>query len=378
MPTTTTDKAIEAAKHPNLLESAAQLGAAAQDWGQRAVLGIDTEFVRERTYRAGLGLVQVSDGHTAWLWDAVRCADSDPVRALLQAPGTVKVLHSGSEDLEVLLHALGATPDPLVDTQIACALLGQPLQLSYQGAAKWLLDVDIDKEHTRSNWLRRPLQPGQLRYAAMDVVLLPQMYGMLRARLEQVGRWPWLQEEVERMRAAAVSDVDPEQAWRRVRGHDRLDDDALRVLRALARWREETARTRDLARTFVVSDAGLMELARAAPQSTAALQAVGHLHPKARSRYQRELLQVVAQGRADREPLRRTAPLTGAQQRQLKRMREVVQERARALDIDPALLASRRELERLLRAVTAGKPAPGRFTGWRQTVVGDELLAIIR
>jgi ribonuclease D len=378
MPTTTTDKAIEAAEHPNLLETAAQLAAAEGEWRQSAVLGIDTEFVRERTYRAGLGLVQVSDGHKAWLWDAVRCPDSEPVRAMLQDPAIVKVLHSGSEDVEVLLHSLDVTPQPLVDTQIACALLGQPLQLSYQAAAKWLLDVDIDKEHTRSNWLRRPLQSGQLRYAAMDVVLLPSMYELLRIQLERAGRWPWLLEEVGSMRAAAATDVDPDESWRRVRGHDRLDDNALRVLRALARWRERTARSRDRARAFVVSDAGLMELAKAKPDNAAALQAIGHIHPKAKSRYTQELLQVIADGRADTAPLHRLEALNAAQQRQLKRMRQVVQERAKALDIDPALLASRRELERLLRAVSTGDPVPKRFLGWRRAVVGDELLELTR
>ena len=45
----------------------------------------------------------------------------------------------------MLLNAIGTLPEPLVDTQIACAMLGQPLQLGYHHALKWLFDVDIDK-----------------------------------------------------------------------------------------------------------------------------------------------------------------------------------------------------------------------------------------
>jgi len=377
MPGLSINQAIEAAKHPNLLETRAQLEAAECSWSDSPVVGIDTEFVRERTYRADLGLVQVSDGENAWLWDPL-CFDSPaPVVRLLEDPSILKVLHSGSEDLEVMRHALGTVPEPLVDTQIACAMLGQPLQLAFQGAAKWLFGVDIDKEHTRSNWLRRPLQPGQLHYAAMDVVLLPMMFTELRQRLEAAGRWSWLEEDVARMQRGSELSVDAEEAWLRFRGASRLDDPALRALRALARWREETAAARNRARGFVVSDAGLLELARHRPATKAELRGIGELHPRALARHEHELLEVIAAAATDNSPLERVTPLSDSQQRLVKQMRQAVQQRAEALGVDPALLASRRELEKLVRADASGEPIPERFLGWRREVITDELLAIM-
>jgi ribonuclease D len=377
MPGLSINQAIEAAKHPNLLETPAQLEEAERSWSHSPVVGIDTEFLRERTYRADLGLVQVSDGEKAWLWDPL-CFDSHaPIARLLENPAILKVLHSGSEDLEVMRHALDAVPEPLVDTQIACAMLGQPLQLAFQGAAKWLFDVDIDKEHTRSNWLKRPLRPGQLHYAAMDVVLLPMMFTELRQRLEAAGRWSWLEEDVARMQRGSELSVDAEEAWLRFRGASRLDDPALRALRGLARWREQTAAARNRARGFVVSDAGLLELARNRPASAAELREIGELHPRALSRYGEELLEVLAMAAADRSPLQRVQPLSEAQKRLLSQMRQAVQERARALGVDPALLASRRELEKLVRASASNEPIPERFLGWRREAITDELLAIM-
>jgi ribonuclease D len=129
--------AIRATERPVLLESAAQLAAAAKEWQGSSCLGIDTEFVRERTYRADLGLVQISDGDTAWLVDPIAIGSLEPLTELLAGQEITKILHSGSEDLEVLLHVLGVLPDPLVDTQIACAMLGQPLQMGYHHAMKW-------------------------------------------------------------------------------------------------------------------------------------------------------------------------------------------------------------------------------------------------
>jgi ribonuclease D len=371
-------RAIKGAEHPVVLETPAQLEAADAAWSRCAVLGIDTEFVRERTYRAGLGLVQVSDGETAWLWDPLCFGSAEPIARLLAKPDSIKVLHSGSEDLEVLLHSIGTIPEPLVDTQVACAMLGQPLQLSYQGAVKWLFGVDVDKEHTRSNWLKRPLQQGQLRYAAMDVVLLPRVLAELRPRLEQAGRWGWLQEEVTRMQRSAAQPTDPDEAYLRIGGAGRLDGEGLLALRALARWREQTARARDSARGFVVPDTDLLELARRRPATLADLRAAVQMHPNALKRYEKALLQTITAAAADPAPPPWPAPLDKAQMRQLDSMKKRVQERATALDVDPALLASRRELEKLLRATLAGEPPPERFLGWRKAVITDELLAIIR
>ena len=145
MTKTTIDTAKRAAEHPILLETPAQLAHAEQAWKQRATLGIDTEFVRERTWRADLGLIQISDGETAWLVDPLALDSLEPVTAVLTDPAILKLLHSGSEDLEVLLHSLGVIPEPLVDTQIACAMLGQPLQLGYHHALSWLFGLEIEK-----------------------------------------------------------------------------------------------------------------------------------------------------------------------------------------------------------------------------------------
>jgi ribonuclease D len=377
MPESNVQQAIEAAEHPNLLETPAQLEAAALAWSRSDVLGIDTEFVRERTYRADLGLVQVSDGKTAWLWDPLRFDSHAAISRLLENPRILKVLHSGSEDLEVLRHALGSVPEPLVDTQIACAMLGQPLQLALQGAVKWLFDVEIGKEHTRSNWLKRPLRPEQLHYAAMDVVLLPSMLDRLRSRLEATGRWSWLQEDVARMQRNSSLEVDADEAWLRIPGAGRLDDAALRALRFLAHWREQTAQARNRARGFVVSDAGLLQLAIKRPTNPDELRDIKDLHPRALARYEHELLQLIADAAADQTAIQRIEGLSEAQRRLLNRMRQRVKECATSLEIDPALLASRRELEKLVRSGGAPDAVPERFLGWRREIIGNELLTMM-
>ena len=100
---TSMTQALSAGEHPILLESATQLANAAKQWEASEVLGIDTEFVRERTYRADLGLVQISDGRTAWLVDPQAVGSLEPLAQLMANTAITKILHSSSEDLEVLM-----------------------------------------------------------------------------------------------------------------------------------------------------------------------------------------------------------------------------------------------------------------------------------
>jgi len=377
MTRTRLEKSLSAADHPILLETTAQLSEAKKSWQDNDVLGIDTEFVRERTYRAELGLVQVSDGSTAWLVDTVKLDSLELLEQLLGHPAITKILHSGSEDLEVLAHTVGTVPSPLVDTQIACAFLGQPLQMGYHATVQWLFDVEVDKDQTRSNWCRRPLTERQRRYAAMDVVLLPQMLSILMPRLEEKGRDAWMAEEIERARSNALREVEPAQAYLRVSGAGRLDQEARRVLRKLAAWRETTAQEKNLARGFVLPDAALLDLAKRRPGDRNAVLALESIHPKVRNRHANTFVELIQSGVAETEPAPIPEPLNNAQRRQLGAMRDLVKKKAEALEMEPALIASRRELENLLRSVMDGKPLPERFSGWRKAVATDELLALI-
>jgi ribonuclease D len=368
------ERALNAAKRPTLLETASELDAAGETWAGKAQLGLDTEFLRERTYRAKLGLIQVSDGESVWLIDPISIGGLDPLTQLMKSRDTLKIIHSGSEDLEILQNELAALPEPLFDTQIACALLGQPLQMGYHHAVKWLLDVEVEKDQTRSNWMRRPLSERQLRYAALDVLLLPLMHEILHQRLKKAGRLAWLEEEVDRVKRVSTEAVKPEEAYLRFKRVGGFDDASMRVLQALAKWREIKAVEKDLARGFVVSDQAVLKLAKLKPGSLNELKREGFVDKRTMARYGQELVDEIARAKSASNPVPRLEELTANQKRQLNRMRQQVNEVSNELGIDPALLASRRELEKLVRALAEDLPPPERFMGWRLGVVTQTLL----
>jgi len=370
------ENALHAATRPVLVDTQEALQAAARAWAAAPTLGVDTEFLRERTYRAALGLVQVSDGEQAWLVDTVTVRNLDVLKDFFTSSKNLKVVHSASEDLEVLWTGMGAIPSPLVDTQIACALLGQPLQMSYHSMVKWLTGVEVDKELTRSNWIRRPLRPEQLHYAATDVVFLPAIYQHLRHELELLNRWNWLEEEVSRMSEKSRQPPDMGRAYLRIRGSSFLDRRALHVLRALAEWREKRAIAKDSARGFILQDSVLMQIAAKQPGSEAELAEIPDLHPNALARYRDELLEIVRDSKDMTHHIDQELPLNKHQSGLVKIMRDAVDAQALQLGLDSSVLASKKQLESLLRTQAAGGDPPERLMGWRKSVITDKLLAL--
>ena len=359
-----------------MIETDQQLASAIKQWQDCPVIGIDTEFVRERTYRADLGLVQLSDGKQVWLVDPLKTGSIEGMADLFENKNIVKILHAPSEDLDVLLYTTGSCPWPLFDTQIACSMLGQSLQLSYHNTVDWLLSVNIDKGETRSNWLQRPLRPAQLHYAALDVCLLPMMYRELSEQLRASDRSDWLLEDCQRSIAKARVPVDPDESWMKISGNSRLDQSSLVALKALAKWRELEAEKRNLAKGFVIKNQELLALAHELPGSMSELASINEMHHRTVDRYGEKLLALISKALQSDTEVQPLASISLQHRKLLADMKKRVSNKAEELNVEPALLASRRELEGLI-LTDAHKPFPERFMGWRKDIITNELIELL-
>ncbi|KAF0806640.1 ribonuclease D [Alcanivorax xiamenensis] len=342
-----------------------------QDWQPAAgPLYLDTEFMRERTYWPRLALVQAHDG------DAIRLIDTTRVTAT--ALGQVLadrclVMHSCSEDLEALQYFTGQCPGHIEDTQIAAALVGEDMQMSYQRLVEQLLGVALPKGATRTDWLKRPLSAEQLSYAEDDVKYLPEVTGRLRERLHALGREAWWREECDRLVADVRRRGQGGEPWHGVKGAGALQGEALAALAELARWREETARQRDLPRSFVLKDPVMLELSRRSRVDRSALQSLG-LHPKLVQRDGERIIACLQQGRRQAPPEPLPEPLDRPQRDRVKQLRDRVTVLAGDLGLQPEVLVRRRWLEALVRD-PASLPEPLR--GWRREPVAEPLLEML-
>ena len=370
--------ARSAAAQPLLIDNGYGLARAAKAWRRCSQLGVDTEFVRVNTYYANLGLIQVSDGQTVWLIDPVAIDDLGPLREMLITDDILKLVHSPSEDLEIISQRFDVLPEPLIDTQVAAACLGQSHQLGYHHLIEWLLGLKLDKAATRSDWCRRPLSKKQLHYAAEDVAYLPLAWDLLKTRLMALDRLQWVIEDSSRHLTTARQNTEPMALYKRQRDVHRMNAVERTVLQELCAWRETTARESNRPRPFILKDKNLSEIARKQPRDATQLTEISDLHPSFMKRYGSSVLQLISNA-LEREQVAPEAQrqLSNNEQKLLKRLQSIVQDQAELLNIPAALLAAKRELEWLLRN-RGQEPLPERMNGWRRDIIVNLLLQQIR
>jgi ribonuclease D len=338
---------------------------------RQARIGLDTEFLRERTYRAQLCLVQLSSPAEAACVDPLALRDLSPLVALLTATHLVKVMHASRQDLEVLFPVAGLTA-PVFDTQIAAALAGFPAQVGYAELVRRVLGRELAKSHTRTDWSRRPLSAEQVEYALDDVRYLLPLAEELQARLGQLGRLEWLSEELGAIGDAGGFAVDPEQAWLRVKGLRGLDPGRERLAQELAAWRERRAMEHDRPRGWILEDAALREIVMRVPRTEEALAQIRELPAGLVKRRAGELLACVAAAAvpdpAPAVPMR--PPSDPARSALLRKLAATAQAVASDLGLAPEVLATRRDLEQF----AAGGAHAAVLRGWRRAVLGERLL----
>jgi ribonuclease D len=364
---------------PNALaDAAARWQAAAAD------VALDTEFVFERTYRPRLGIVQIAVAGEIALVDAVRIPDLSPLGPLLADSGRRKLLHSGSGDIPILRRAGGAALRGLLDTQIAAAFAGLGPSLSYAALVKLLLGVELAKHETRTDWLRRPLSPDQLRYAGEDVEYLPAVAADLEERLRLLGRLEWALEDSAALAANDGDTPDPAAAWRRVKGLDRLNAASRAVARALAAWREREAERADMARPFLLRDETLLAIAKRAALEPADAKALPgfdarrHAHLVARwaAALQAARAEVEA-GTAPPEDPPTPADVRDRQDALGARIAALVTQKATELGLPGEQLLSRRQRERAIETwVRTGGSLSAALGGFRGALLGADLDAL--
>lgn len=335
-----------------------------------AKVGLDTEFVRERTWWPQLALVQLAidsgDGIQILVVDPLVPGMCDALAPMLADPSVLKIMHSASEDLVALKHACGVVPGPLYDTQIAAALAGVGAGVGYQRLVQDMLDVALAKGETRSDWLRRPLSPSQLEYAADDVRHLFPLHDSLQSRLDALGRGEWLAEDCARMVANARRDELERWPHLSLRAAQYLDIDAqLRLLRLL-RWRDAYARDNDRPRNWILDNELATALARQPPFDMQALQGRLDATPKAPRKLAGVIwnaLNTPLQDESELPPTRSDEP----DKQTLRKLQDAVAARSAELGLPDGVLASRRWLEPLLDSLRGKSPWPGPLAGWRRT-----------
>ncbi len=348
------------------IDDAAELSALAGNLESQAWIGVDTEFLRERTFFPKLCLLQIAAGGEIWCIDTLRVGSLEPLMPVLTSAAARKVIHAARQDLEAVYLTTRRVMTPVFDTQIAAGCIGMKPQVGYAELVKTLLDVSIPKGQTRTDWSKRPLSREQMEYAADDVLYLGDVANHLSLRLRDLGREHWVAEDCMALEDRGLYEPDPSQAWARLRGLAQLAPAARARAKAIAVWREKLARARDLPRAWILADPAIFSIAQgSAPPLNDALAA--------------SLAAALADvsDADDRAPSQDARP-TPEQKAVIERLVKIVDGRAAELGISAEILAPRGEIKALAMGTRSGALRDSHaLSGWRREEIGTRLLEAI-
>jgi ribonuclease D len=362
------------------ITSTADLSAFCERLKDQPFVAVDTEFMRETTYWPKLCLIQAAAPSAEAVIDPLADdIDLMPFLDILRDEKIDKVFHAARQDVEIF-NNLGAMPRPLFDTQIASMAAGFGEQIAYDALVRQMLKIDVDKSSRFTDWARRPLSDAQLTYALGDVTHLAALYPMLHERLEKAGRIGWVMEEMEAMADPALYDVEPENAWKRLKPR-RHTAKYLAVFRAVAAWRERTAQTRDQPRGRILKDEAIDELAAQAPVDAEGLNRLRSV-PKgfSGSKFGPDLLDAIKTALKDPEgyaPVieRNGGPSSPAAGAVVELLKVLLKARAEDAGVASKLIATVADLEKIANDDRADTAA---LHGWRREAFGEDALKLKR
>ena len=358
-----------------------ELAALCERLHQQAAIAVDTEFMRTDTFYPIAGLIQIGDGKISYLIDPLTITDFSSLRKLMLDENVVKVLHSCSEDIEVFERLLDVVPSPIFDTQIAAAFAGFGFSLGYAGLVKAVLNIEVPKDETRSDWLQRPLSASQIKYAALDVAHMLIVYGKLLQILKTSERLAWVKSDCADLVINARKSEHYEEAYQKVGFAWKLRPAELAILRDLCIWREVESRARDIPRNRLIKESSLFEMARKKPQDAAHLQRIEDIPSRTLRSDTETLIEIIrnsASTDATNLPARLDAPLAPSDAPLLKALKKYVRDTAEVLNLPPELLIRKKEYEAIVRSGMKGGvyTLPERLLGWRLEVIGKGLLVV--
>lgn len=341
-------------------------------------IAVDTEFLRDSTYWPVLCLVQVAGPDDTAVIDALSTdLDLAPLLDLMRDEKLLKVFHSGRQDLEIFYHLMGAVPAPLFDTQVAAMVCGFGESIGFDALVRRINGKQIDKISRFADWSHRPLTKRQLDYARSDVVYLRPIYEALSKQLDAKQRSDWVKDEMAVLAAADTYDLNPREAWRRLklRSSDRR---FLAVARELAAWRESEAQSRNVPRNRVVKDEQILDIAAHRPGSVEQLARTRGLNANiARGRIGQAILAAVQSGLAvpdnERPEFAPKPDLPQGLRPLIELLKVLLKMKCEQHQVAQKLIASAADLELIAADEQACVPA---LSGWRRIVFGDDALAL--
>ena len=333
-----------------MIDTAAELKEFADRVQTAPWVAVDTEADSLHAYPEKLCLIQVAIPGEERLVDPLADLHLEPLWEAFDRHEII--FHAADYDLHLMFTGHHFRPASIFDTMWAARLLGEP-KFGLNDVLSKYLGLTLEKGSQKANWGRRPLTEKMTTYALNDVRHLNPLVENLRARLVELGRLEWHRQICRRIIeiAANPNATDPDQVWR-IKGHDKLSEVGLAVLRALWHWRERDALRTGRPPFFILKHEALSEIAE---QAALGGPRTVRLPPYLTPRRRQGVLEAVREGLAvpaEERPRHHRVTTRRMTRRELDhsdQLKELRDKRAKELGIDPTIIAAKGTLLGLAR-----------------------------
>ncbi len=358
------------------VQSTSELELLAQQWSTRHCLALDTEFERRTTFFAKLALVQIYDGEAIYLLDplAIDCPES--LRTVLESPKVVKILHSSKEDIEVLFTSWNCKLAGLFDTQVAYHLLESEPSIGYAKLVEVFHGIQVSKQQTQSDWIKRPLSEAQLRYAAKDVIYLISIYESLKYQLVRTERESLFNRECAEIVDQAIERISSPANYREAKDVSSLNARELVLFERLFNWRDAVAKADNRTKNHIIKDHQLVQLIKLQPKNRQQLSKIPELRGRSVRNYGETWLEFCREWQQQNtqelpvvinpRDITELKPLAA-------KIEDLVKSCAKQQGIPASLIMSKRIMRKLAYALITQSSFPPQWCGWRKELLAQSI-----
>lgn len=347
---------------------------------QYPIYALDTEFIKVDTFWPKLGVFQINIAEQIFLLDGTTLNLDSFWRKIYQAQQNI--FHACGEDIDLIYH-YAAQPclDNVFDTQVAMSFLGYGLQVSYQNSLKLLLDIDIEKDQTRSDWLARPLSDEQLYYAANDVLYLNRLALQVKTELEQKHLYTCVLEDCKNLTREIARETPLHLLYQDV-GNYRHSRRQLMQLQQLSVWREQMVKALNQPRSFILKNSAMIDLVEKNPRNNFQLTHIKDMRPSIVREHGKTILDLLKfLPKAEEWPLRMARPIRHSSQHVSEQIDQLIHQVITETQVPKEVLLRKKWLNSLYQHVVFHgdeQQLPGYLLGWRYELLTKPMIEILR
>ncbi len=338
-------------------------------------IAVDTEFVWMRTYYPQLGIIQLaSSREDAFIVDCVAIENPEPLKQLLENRDIIKIFHDAHQDITIINRYINGEVHSVFDTQRAAAFTSRIRSLSLEKLIREFAGVSLSKSETRTNWLKRPLDPEQIEYALDDVRYLPDVRLQLIEDASKYENLDFLNQEMVQFDSIIPFDLQEalEKQFRKTAG--RIAPRGRNRAWRLVNWQENEARRRDIPREHVIKKEVIVDLSLIEAVTLEEISATGLFNSKMIERYGPHIAEILASEDMPSKDLVKSLQRPSSDSNEMVILIQVYHSFCNSVasdrGIDPTLLFNKSEIAEIVRNFVKKKE----FTpieGWRGDLINE-------